>query len=99
VAGSLVLLPMTAFMVIGFHQTNRIDIAFDPSMMYLLSLDPVRDGYSAGKATSLFDGLAEQLKRAPGVREVALAEAAPFSPQVGAHTLSAPARAERPSRW
>ncbi len=90
VAGSFALLLMTAFMVIGFHQTNRIDIAFDPSTMYLLSLDPVRDGYSAEKATSLFDSLAERLKRAPGVHEAALAEAAPFSPQVGAYTLSAP---------
>ena len=90
VAGSLALLLLAGFMIIGFHNTNNIDIAFDPATMYLLSLDPVRDGYSAEKAASLFDNLSEQLKRAPGVREVSLTQAAPFGPQVAAFTLSAP---------
>ena len=91
VAGSLALLLIAGFMIIGFHKTNAVEIGFDPATMYLLSLDPVRDGYSAEKATSLFDNLAERLKRAPGVREVALAQAAPFGPQAAVFTLSAPA--------
>jgi len=91
VAGSLALLLITGFMIIGFHKTNTIDIAFDSSTMYLLSLDPVRDGYSPERAINFFDNLAERLKRAPGVREVVLAHSAPFSPQLATFTLSAPA--------
>ncbi len=89
VAGSLSLLLITGFMVLGFNRMNHIDVAFDPSNMYLVSLDPVRDGYSATKAAGLFDGLAERLKRVPGVREVALAEVPPFSPQAASFTLTA----------
>ena len=89
-AQSLTLLLLTGFMVAGFHKVNNIEVAFNPSTMYLFSLDPVRDGYSAEKATTLFNGLAERLKGVPGVRQVALSEAPPFSPQAAAFTLSAP---------
>ena len=89
-AGSLALLLITGFMVMGFRKTNAVDIPFDASTMYLMSIDPVRDGYSADRAAQLFDGLADRLKRAPGVREVALAEAPPFSPQAAIFNLSVP---------
>jgi len=90
VAGSLALLLIAGFMVLGFQKTNQVEIAFDSSTMYLLSLDPVRDGYSAEKATALFDQLGERLRRAPGVHEVALGEVAPFGPQGAVFTLTAP---------
>jgi len=98
VAGSLALLLIAGFMVLGFQKTNQIEIAFDPSTMYLLSLDPVRDGYSAEKATSLFDHLAEQFQRAPGVRQVALGQFAPFGPQGAVFTLTAPAGGGAPDQ-
>lgn len=91
VAGSLTLLLIAGFLVMGFNKINDIDVPFDPSTMYLLSLDPVRDGYTAEKAENLFDNLALQLKRAPGVREVVVAEGAPFSPLAAVSTLNAPA--------
>jgi len=91
VAGSLGLLLITGFLIIGFSKTNNVEVAFDPSTMYLVSIDPVRDGYTAEKASGLFDSLAERLKHAPGVREVTLAEAPPYSPQAAVFTLSAPA--------
>jgi len=87
-AGSLALLLITGFMVLGFQKTNAVEIPFDASTMYLMSIDPVRDGYSADRATSLFDGLADRLKRAPGVRDAVLTEAAPFGPQAAVFTMS-----------
>ena len=98
VAGSLALLLIAGFMIIGFRQNNNVEIAFDPSTMYLLSLDPVRDGYSAEKAANLFDHLADRLKRTPGVREVAMAQAAPFGPQVAAVTFGVPSGGGSPDR-
>ena len=98
VGGSLSLLLLTGFMILGFHRTNQIHVPFDPSTMYLFSLDPVRDGYSAEKATNLFDHLAERLHRAAGVREVALAQAAPFTPEAAIFTLTAPAGGGTPDQ-
>ena len=89
VAGSLTLLLVTTFMIVGFSRTNQIQVAFDPQKMILLSFDPVRDGYTAEKAARFFDNLEERLKGAPGVREVALAEAAPFQPQAALYAFTA----------
>jgi len=89
VAGSLMLLVIAGFLIIGFNKSNHVEIPFDPLKMHLISLDPVRDGYSPEKTADLFDRLPERLKRAPGVQEVALAEAPPFSPVVPNFALSA----------
>ncbi len=91
VAGSLTLLLLAGVLVIGSEKTNRVEIPFDSNTMYLLSLDPVRDGYSAERTENLFGNLADQLKGVPGVRDVALAEAPPFGPQLGNSVLTAPA--------
>ena len=81
VAGSLTLLLMTGFLVMGISQVSNIQTKFDPSTMYLLSIDPVRDGYTPEKAQALFEKLSERLKNASAVRSVAMAAQAPFSIQ------------------
>jgi len=78
VAGSLMLLLITGFLVIGIMRVSSIQTKFDPHTMYLLSIDPVRDGYTPEKARDLFEKLPEQLK-AGSARAVALAAQAPFS--------------------
>ena len=47
--------------------------------MSLLSIDPVRDGYSPEKALALFEKLSQQLKISGAVRSFALAAQPPFS--------------------
>jgi ABC-type antimicrobial peptide transport system permease subunit len=47
--------------------------------MYLLSIDPVRDGYSAEKTLALVEKLSGQLKSIGSVRSVAFAAQPPFS--------------------
>lgn len=78
VAGSLMLLLITAFLVMGLSEGSRVQTKFDPHTMYLLSVDPVRDGYTLEKAQALFEKLPEQLKSGSAVRAVALAAQAPF---------------------
>ncbi|HLK17773.1 MAG TPA: FtsX-like permease family protein, partial [Bryobacteraceae bacterium] len=51
----------------------------DPNTMYLLAIDPVRDGYAPEKAENLFQKLPQQLKTIGAVRGIALAAEAPFS--------------------
>jgi macrolide transport system ATP-binding/permease protein len=79
VAGSLMLLLITGFLVMGITKMNSVQTKFDANSMYLLSIDPVRDGYSPEKAQALFEKLPARLKSVGAVRGVALAAEAPFS--------------------
>jgi predicted permease len=88
VAGSLMLLLITGFVVLGFGKTSGMQTKFDARTMYLMSIDPVRDGYSAEKAQALFEKLPERLKSVGAVRSVALAEQPPFSIPGGTASLS-----------
>src|SRR5579859_1754399 len=89
VAASLTLLLMTGFLVMGISKGTNIQTKFDPSTMVLLSLDPVRDGYSAEKAQGLFEKLPEQLKNTGQVRNIALAAQPPFTSESERTSLSA----------
>jgi hypothetical protein len=81
VTGSLMLLLITGFLVMGLSQISGVQTKFDPHTMYLLSVDPMREGYTPEKAQALFQKLPEQLKNAGSVHSVALAAEAPFSPK------------------
>jgi len=79
VAGSLMLILISGFLVMGFGKSTGVEAKFDPNRMFLISIDPVRDGYSAEKAQAFFDKLPGRLRAVPGVEAVALASQAPFS--------------------
>ena len=89
VAASLMLLLMTGFLVMGIGKATSVQTGFDPNTMYLLSLDPVRDGYSSQKAQALFEELPERLKTAVPVRGIALAAQPPFTDEGERTQLSA----------
>jgi predicted permease len=78
VAGSLMLLLITGFLVMGFSKTTNIQTKFDPKTMYLVSIDPMRNGYSPEDAQTLFEKLPQRLKTVTGVRGIALAAQPPF---------------------
>ena len=101
VAASLMLLLMTGFLVIGISKGTSIQTRFDPNTMYLLSLDPVRDGYAPEKAQALFEKLPERLKATGPVRSIALAAQPPYSgevepTQVSAEDLPGSSQVEQP---
>jgi predicted permease len=79
VAGSLMLLLITGFLVIGITKTGEIQSKFDANTMYIMSIDPVRDGYSSGKAQSFFEKLPERIKSDSLVHSIALAAQPPFA--------------------
>jgi putative ABC transport system permease protein len=89
VAASLMLLLMTGFLVMGISKGSSIQTKFDPNTMFLLSLDPVRDGYAPERAQALFEKLPERLKAAGPVRSIALAAQPPFTSEVEPSQLSA----------
>lgn len=43
-AGSLMLLLITGVFVLGFQKTAGLEVGFDSRDLYLISVDPVRDG-------------------------------------------------------
>src|SRR5580698_4324713 len=79
VAASLMLLLLTGFLVMGISKGSSIQTKFDPNTMFLLSIDPVRDGYTSEKAQALFEKLPALLKSAAASRSIAFAAQPPFS--------------------
>jgi predicted permease len=89
VGASLMLLLMTGFLVMGISKASSIQTNFDPKAMILLSLDPVRDGYTPEKAQALFEKLLERLKTLAAVRGIALTAQPPFTSDVEPTQFSA----------
>jgi len=79
IAASMLLLLLTAFIVIGIRRISSGDPGFDYRHLYLLSLDPVRDGYDAKRAADYFDKLPERLERVSGVEAVSVAQSLPMA--------------------
>jgi predicted permease len=78
-AASLMLLLVTWFVALGFLNTSRLDVGFETGNLLLISLDPVRDGYSAAGTSALFAALPVELSRVGGVRGVTLTGSVPFA--------------------
>ena len=79
VAGSLALLLITGFLVTGQRRITGTEVGFDPQRLYLISLDPVRDGYSSERAAAFFDRLLERLRRLPAVTSASVTDSVPMS--------------------
>jgi predicted permease len=75
-AASLMLLLVTWFVALAFLDAARVDTGIAVANLNLISLDPVRDGYSPEAVTALFTKLPDELSRDNGVRAVALAASA-----------------------
>lgn len=79
VAGSLMLLLLTGFMVTGFQKTTAIEVGFEPHNLSLISLDPVRDGYPPDKVPDLFQKLIDRVKLMPSVTSATLTDTIPMA--------------------
>jgi predicted permease len=78
VAGSLALLLLTGFLVIGHQRMSGVETGFDARRLYLISVDPVRDGYSGARATAFFEKLLDRVKALPSIASASLADSAPM---------------------
>jgi predicted permease len=79
VAGSLMLLLITGFLILGIMRGNTLETHFNQKTMIFLSIDPVRDGYTPEKAQALFEILPERLRTSGAVASFAFAAQPPFS--------------------
>jgi len=78
VAGSLLLLLVTGFLVMGILRSNSLRTNFDQKTMVFLAIDPVRDGYSPEKAREFLDQLPGRLTASGKIQTFALAAQPPF---------------------
>jgi predicted permease len=78
-AGSLTLLVILGLLSFGIQSTLGVQAGFNPKSLYLMSLDPVRDGYSGEQATAFLQKLLDRVKLLPSVTSASLTETVPVS--------------------
>ncbi|MBZ5498846.1 MAG: ABC transporter permease [Acidobacteriia bacterium] len=81
-AASLMVVLVTGLVATAFLQAARVSPGFDMADLGLVSLDPMRDGYSVGQAAKLVEVLPEELSRVSGIRAASLSAAAQPAGQV-----------------
>ena len=79
-AGSLALLPVTGYIVFGMERSMSGASGFDAANVQLLSVDPIRDGYSASQAKEFYPRLLDRVKALPGIVSATWTEAIPMQP-------------------
>ena len=77
--GSLMLLLITGFVLLGFARGYQVQTNFDPKTMVLASVDPVRDGETPEKAFDFFARLPQRLKDSGKFSSIALTTLPPFA--------------------
>jgi predicted permease len=79
-AGSLTLLLVTGYIVFGMERTMVGATGFDAGNVQLISVDPIRDGYSVPQAEDFYPKLLDHVKALPGVVSATWTEAIPMQP-------------------
>ena len=79
VAGSLTLLVILGLLSLGIQTTLGIQEGFNPQGLYLISLDPIRDGYSGQEAAAFLHKLLDRVKTLPSVTSASLTETIPVA--------------------
>jgi predicted permease len=79
VAGSMVLVAISALLLRDVQLADTLDIGFDPDNVTVLSLNLNHGDYDADAGRRFLQGLTERLERTPGVEAVAIAHWVPMS--------------------
>ena len=78
VAGSLALLLLTGFLIIGHQRMTGGEPGFDARRLYMISLDPVRDGYTGVRAAAFFEKLLDRVRALGSITSASLADSVPM---------------------
>ena len=79
-AGSLTLLLLIGYIVFGMERTMSSATGFDARNIQMISVDPIRDGYSVAQAEEFYPKLLDRVKALPGVVSATWTEAIPMQP-------------------
>jgi predicted permease len=78
-AGSLALLLITGFLVIGHQKIAGTDVGFDARHLSMISLDPVRDGYTGPQTAAVLQKLVDRVRALPSVTAASLTDSVPMA--------------------
>jgi predicted permease len=79
IAGSLTLLVLLGVLSLGIQTTMGMQSGFNGDNLYLISVDPVRDGLAQDRVADFFDKLLGRVQRLPGITSACLTETVPVS--------------------
>ncbi len=79
VTAALVILLLTGFVLLGLRNSMSVDLGFNPDNLTVMSIDPIRDGYTPAKTQALFGTLPDRIRRVPGVVAAGLAQSEPMA--------------------
>jgi predicted permease len=78
-AASLTLLMLTGYMGLGIQSSLGLQEGFNPRNLYLVSLDPVRDGFSSARTSAILEKLLDRVKKISGVTAACLTDTVPVA--------------------
>jgi predicted permease len=78
-ASSLTLLVVVGLMSVGIRKTVGGQEGFAPKNLYLLAVDPVRDGLSAQQAQTFLPTLLDRVRTLPGIDSACLTDTLPVA--------------------
>jgi predicted permease len=78
-AASLMLLLITGYMGLGIQSSLGLQQGFNPRNLYLIALDPIRDGHSLEQATAFFEKLLDGVRKLPAVTAASLTDTVPVA--------------------
>ena len=87
-AASFTLLLVTGYIVFGMERTMLSAVGFDAGNVQLISVDPIRDGYSTSQAENFYPQLLNRVQALPGIVSASWTEAIPMQPS-GTMTFTA----------
>ena len=91
-AGSLTLLVIVGYLSIGIQSTLGVQTGFNPANLYLVTLDPTRDGYTPERSAAFLPKLLERVQARPSVAAASLSVTVPVAMAIDRVTISLPAR-------
>jgi len=100
-AGSLTLLLLTGFLGLGIQTTMGVQQGFDSRNLFLISFDPVRDGYSGAQTAVFFDKLLDRVKRLPSIKAATMTDTVPVAIDGNTGAIFSDARpaGEKATHW
>lgn len=86
---SMVLLLLTGIIVIGWQRSAAVETGFEPANLFLVHMDPIRDGYTPEQSAAFFEKLPEQLRSIVGVSSASVVQSLPSAMSGGDAIVSA----------
>lgn len=89
VAASMVLLLLTSFVVFGWYKAAGRDLGYDPRGVYLIRIDPARNGLSPEQSGQVLQRITERLRGESWVEGSSIAYSMPVSMSSGDMMMAA----------